>query len=74
MIPAIAEVEKNIKTVTRNLLKKTKKIWIYFIGIITLAGIIFAIYTVLSSDNIKSPPPGKVWSPEHGHWHDAPGN
>jgi hypothetical protein len=18
------------------------------------------------------PPPGKVWSPEHGHWHDAP--
>ncbi len=18
-------------------------------------------------------PPGKVWSPEHGHWHDAPG-
>ncbi|EMR01031.1 SEC-C metal-binding domain-containing protein [Cesiribacter andamanensis] len=17
-------------------------------------------------------PPGKVWSPEHGHWHDAP--
>ena len=20
-----------------------------------------------------SAPPGKVWSPEHGHWHDAPG-
>lgn len=19
-----------------------------------------------------TPPPGKVWSPEHGHWHDAP--
>ncbi len=19
------------------------------------------------------PPPGKVWSPEHGHWHDIPG-
>jgi hypothetical protein len=19
-----------------------------------------------------APPPGKVWSPEHGHWHDAP--
>ena len=19
------------------------------------------------------PPPGKVWSPEHGHWHRAPG-
>lgn len=19
------------------------------------------------------PPPGKVWAPEHGHWHDAPG-
>ena len=18
----------------------------------------------------NSPPPGKVWSPEHGHWHD----
>lgn len=18
------------------------------------------------------PPPGKIWSPEHGHWHDAP--
>lgn len=18
------------------------------------------------------PPPGKVWSPEHGHWHDLP--
>jgi hypothetical protein len=20
-----------------------------------------------------SAPPGKVWSPEHGHWHDVPG-
>ncbi|MFL2995269.1 MAG: SEC-C metal-binding domain-containing protein [Candidatus Neomarinimicrobiota bacterium] len=20
----------------------------------------------------RNAPPGKVWSPEHGHWHDAP--
>lgn len=22
---------------------------------------------------VATPPPGKVWSAEHGHWHDAPG-
>ena len=22
--------------------------------------------------NTKTNPPGKVWSPEHNHWHDAP--
>ena len=41
-------------------------------GAAVLAGIIFVIYSVFSSGGINNPPPGKVWSPEHGHWHDAP--
>ena len=28
---------------------------------------------LLTSDsNLEPAPPGKVWSPEHNHWHDAP--
>ena len=41
-------------------------------GAAVLVGIVFVIYSVLSSGGINSPPPGKVWSPEHGHLHDAP--
>ena len=44
----------------------------YLMGVAVLAGIIFVIYSVFSSGGINNPPPGKVWSPEHGHWHDAP--
>ena len=41
-------------------------------GSAVFAGIIFVIYSVFSSGGINNPPPGKVWSPEHGHWHDEP--
>ena len=30
------------------------------------------ISTQLASQPLGPAPPGKVWSPEHGHWHDAP--
>ena len=37
-----------------------------------LAGILFVIYILFSSSGTNNPPPGKVWAPDHGHWHDAP--
>lgn len=42
-------------------------LWIF--GIVLLGGIILVVLAFLSDDG--APPPGKVWSPEHGHWHDA---
>ncbi len=31
----------------------------------------FAIYITLTKDDAPgAAPAGKVWSPEHGHWHD----
>jgi hypothetical protein len=34
---------------------------------LAMAGIAYSI-------SRSKPPPGKIWSPEHGHWHDdAPG-
>src|SRR5687768_11114642 len=30
-----------------------------------------AAATTTNGPSAETPPPGKVWSPEHGHWHDA---
>ncbi len=40
-----------------------------FLGSLLLAGVAF---TRTGDDDNASPPPGKVWSEEHQHWHDAP--
>lgn len=45
---------------------------LFLVGSLVLAGV------VITGDDTASPgapgeaPPGKVWSEEHGHWHDAP--
>ncbi|MEQ9166385.1 MAG: SEC-C metal-binding domain-containing protein [Fulvivirga sp.] len=42
-------------------------------GLIGLFVIItaFAIYITMTKDDVPgNAPEGKVWSPEHGHWHD----
>jgi len=48
---------------------KFRNNWIYIIGAAVIGGIILVIYILLSSGGSNEPPPGKVWSPEHGHWH-----
>ncbi|MCI0694819.1 SEC-C domain-containing protein [candidate division KSB1 bacterium] len=55
--------------------------WLYLLlgVIVVLAGVVIVIKSDDPSTarrNLSQPgptPPGKVWSPEHGHWHDAPG-
>jgi hypothetical protein len=42
---------------------------VYIIGAVVIAGILLVIYILFSSGVTDNPPPGKVWSPEHGHWH-----
>lgn len=45
------------------------------VGVVLLIGLVLAgmAFTRSGSNGPPGPaPPGKVWSPEHGHWHDAP--
>lgn len=47
------------------------------LGLVVVVGGIVAGKTFLAADEGPAgptgpPPPGKVWSLEHGHWHDAP--
>ena len=39
--------------------------------IIVLAGIVLYLNSQSSNDAPGDAPAGKVWSSEHGHWHDA---
>ena len=41
-------------------------------GVVVVVALGFVANKILTSDSQDNPPPGKVWSPEHGHWHDAP--
>ncbi|MFQ5876838.1 MAG: SEC-C metal-binding domain-containing protein [Acidobacteriota bacterium] len=42
------------------------------IAIVALGGAV-AVTAMLNAPDPDAPPPGKVWSPEHGHWHDVGG-
>ena len=45
------------------------------VALFLLGGLLLAGLAVLRPDRSGAPgaaPPGKVWSAEHGHWHDAP--
>lgn len=41
-----------------------------YVWAVALVVVSVATIVILSDD---ATPPGKIWSPEHGHWHDAPG-
>ncbi|MCH7724292.1 MAG: SEC-C domain-containing protein [Bacteroidetes bacterium] len=56
--------------------------WVYLIVVVIVITVAVIIFNVSSNNPTtqrrtftpQSPgpaPPGKVWSPEHGHWHDA---
>jgi len=60
---------------THSTSKKQTQLVLSAIGVGVVAVILIAVLT--KSQNTSNPPPGaapagKVWSPEHGHWHDAP--
>ncbi len=40
-------------------------------GVVGVVALGYFVNKILTSDGQNNPPPGKVWSPEHGHWHDA---
>jgi hypothetical protein len=41
------------------------------VGILVLLVAVGTVASFLTDDQSSSAPPGKVWSPDHGHWHDA---
>jgi len=43
---------------------------LFLIALLMVAGAAFAIYSAATTE--QTDPPGKVWSEEHGHWHDIP--
>jgi hypothetical protein len=46
---------------------------LYFVAGAIIIAAAFVFYTNRSgSTQPGQAPPGKVWSAEHGHWHDAP--
>ena len=46
--------------------------WIAVIlGILVLLVAAGTVASFFTDDQNKNAPPGQVWSPEHGHWHDA---
>jgi hypothetical protein len=52
---------------------KTHRIWnvaLLVLVVLLAAGAGLAMYSASTSE--RTDPPGKVWSEEHGHWHDTP--
>ena len=52
---------------------KSHRTWNYLlllVALLMIAGATLAVYTAVTAE--KTDPAGKVWSEEHGHWHDAP--
>ena len=47
--------------------------WIgVIVGILVLLAAVGTVASFFTDDPSRDPPPpGQVWSPEHGHWHDA---
>jgi|ETNmetMinimDraft_16_1059900.scaffolds.fasta_scaffold44073_2 hypothetical protein len=46
--------------------------WMFIGGAVIVVGLGYFINKILTSDDLDNRRPGQVWSPEHGHWHDAP--
>ncbi|MCZ6756216.1 MAG: SEC-C metal-binding domain-containing protein, partial [Gemmatimonadetes bacterium] len=52
---------------------KSHRAWNYLlllVALLMIAGAALAVYSAATAE--KTDPPGKIWSEEHGHWHDAP--
>ena len=52
-------------------------VWMLIAGVVVIVSLGYLANKILTSDSQNNPPPGpappgKVWSSEHGHWHDAP--
>jgi hypothetical protein len=46
--------------------------WIaVIVGILVLLIAVGTVASFFTNDQSGNAPPGKVWSPDHGHWHDA---
>ena len=45
--------------------------WMLIGGVVGVVALGYFVNKILTSDGQNNPPPGKVWSPEHSHWHDA---
>ena len=46
--------------------------WMLIGGVVGVVALGYFVNKILTSDGQNNPPPGKVWSPDHGHFHDAP--
>ncbi len=52
---------------------KSHRAWNYLlllVALLLIAGAALAVYSAATAE--RTDPPGKVWSEEHSHWHDAP--
>ncbi|MDX1421108.1 MAG: hypothetical protein R3181_14170 [Rubricoccaceae bacterium] len=45
---------------------------LFLVGSLVLAGVVIPGADPAAAGARGEAPPGKVWSEEHGHWHDAP--
>ncbi len=46
--------------------------WIaVIVGILVLLVAVGTVASFFTDDQSNNAPPGQVWSPDHGHWHDA---
>ncbi|HJO04080.1 MAG TPA: SEC-C metal-binding domain-containing protein [Acidobacteriota bacterium] len=52
---------------------QSQKLWRGLAALIALLVILVTIGILRGGSQAEDAPPGRVWSPEHGHWHDATG-
>lgn len=60
---------------TCSAVKRTPAQWCALTSVVVflLTAAWVATQSVRQAVTARTAPPGKVWSSEHGHWHDAPG-
>ena len=52
---------------------QSQKLWRGLAALIALLFILVTIGIIRGGSQADEAPAGRVWSPEHGHWHDATG-
>jgi ABC-type nickel/cobalt efflux system permease component RcnA len=57
--------------------KRSSSQWLALVSVVIFAGlaawVVAGVFRQAAEPNAAAPP-GKIWSEEHGHWHDAPGS